>query len=131
MATYKYYDIYFDKWDLEVDKDGRLLNPEVLKIIQFECDEESDEIVAVRRVAYDGSVIEVSPDLSDLCHYQYDNGETIDEAFGWFEKWLEENTEWRESSSQTYWQPAEYICIGITGCVDDEPRYHRHSHSWY
>ena len=114
-----FYGIYFDRWDLNVDKDGHLKNPEVLKIIEFEFDEELDEVVAIRQIAEDGSCIDADPDLRDLDHYGYDDSSTVDEAMGWFEKWLEENTVWVMTSRQTYWQPAEYACIGIEGCVDD------------
>ena len=104
------YGIYFDRWELEVNKHGQLTNPDALRIIEFEIDEELDDVVAKRRIAIDGSLLDVG----------YDDFSTIDEALGWFDKWLEENTEWVESSPETRWQPAEYTCIGITGCVYSE-----------
>ena len=114
------YGIYFDRWELEVNKHGQLTNPDALRIIEFEIDEELDDVVATRQIARDGSLLDVDPDLSNLTNIGYDDFSTVDEALGWFDKWLEENTEWVETSSETRWQPAEYTCIGITGCVYTE-----------
>ena len=38
--TEKFYGVYFDRWDLEVNEDGILRNPEVLQIVEFEYDED-------------------------------------------------------------------------------------------
>lgn len=127
----KYYDIYFDPAELEVDEKGDLTNPETLRIIEFTYDEDTDALITIRRVTENGAVIEVNTDLSGLYHYGEDDSVSIAEAMKWFDIWLEQNLEWRESSPSTYYEPANYICVGITGYVDDEPRYHRFSHSWY
>ena len=120
----KYYGIYFDPSELEVDRKGHLLNVDVLHIIEFEyADDESDAPTAIRRVAKDGSLLEVKPDLRGLSNIGYDDFRSIEETLGWFYIWLSENLEWRESSPETYYQPAEYICIGITGYCDDENEY--------
>lgn len=132
--TDKYYGIYFDKHDLIVNREGELMNLDVLQIIEFEyADENSDEPTIMRRVDKYGNVIfegkwEYRDDIDHLGRNDY---LSMQDAFDDFYRWLEENTEWRESSPQTYWQPAEYVCVGITGCVDEPPRYHRWSHSWF
>lgn len=129
--TDNYYGIYFDAGELEVDRHGNLLNPEVLWIVEFQYDEDTDALIAIRRVSENGEITDANPDLSCLNRYGEDDSPTIAEAMKWFDQWLEQNLEWRETSPSTYYEPAEYICIGITGYVDDEPRYHRFSHSWY
>ena len=53
----KYYDIYFDPADLEVDTEGHLENPEVLQIIEFEYDDETVEVTSCCRVDEKGNVI--------------------------------------------------------------------------
>ena len=132
--TEKFYCVYFDKFDLEVNEDGVLQNPDVLQIIEFEYDEETDDVVAVRRVDENGNVLEEEwkdfDYVDDLDHASYDDDPTIREALNSFYQWLEENLEWRVSRRQTYWNPAEYICVGVTGCVDEEPRYHKRKHRW-
>lgn len=119
----KYYGIYFDRWDLQVDRKGNLENPEVLHIVEFEYDEDADEVTAVRRVNEKGEVIEESWKAleysDDLTHVGWDDDMTIREALWRFETWLEDHLEWRESSPQTYLQPAEYVCIGVTDCIDE------------
>ena len=122
--TEKYYGVYFDRWDLEVNEDGILRNPEVLQIVEFEYDEESDEVTAVRRVDEKGIVLSDPwadfDHIDDLDHAGYDDDPTIREALDSFYQWLEGNLEWREYRRQTYWHPAEYICVGVSGCVDDQ-----------
>ena len=123
--TDKYYGIYFDKLDLEVNRHGELMNPEVLQIIEFEYeDEDSDEPTAMRRVDSKGNVISEGWDgwqyRDDLTHIgDRDDYYSVKDAFDDFYKWFTENLEWRESSPETYWQPAEYVCVGITDCVDE------------
>ena len=110
--TEKCYGIYFDRFELEVDADGNLANPEVLQIIEFEYDQ--DELIAVRRVDENGEVIADQWTCSDdLRHVGWDDDETIEKAMGRFERWLEDNLEWKQISPATYLSPAEYICIGI------------------
>ena len=67
----------------------------------------------------------------DLTHLAENDFVTIDEAMGAFEGWLNDHLDWRESWRGDYYNPPEYICAGIDGYVDDEPRYHRLSHRWY
>lgn len=129
--TDKYYDVYFDPSELEVDRDGHLENPDALHIIEFEYDEDTDEVTACRRVDEKGNVLEDRPDLSDLEHVGEGDDPTISKALGRFEGWLTDNLEWRESWRGDYYNPPEYVCVGIIGHVDDEPRYHRLSHRWY
>ena len=117
--TEKFYGIYFDEWELKVDRNGDLQNPEALYIVEFEFDEEiSEEPIGIRRVDKDGNVIEEYPDLSDLSYVGFDDEPTIEKAMHWFWEWLEENRVWVESSPETRWQPAEYICVGIEGCLE-------------
>lgn len=112
------YGIYFDRFELEVDRNGQLLNPENLRIIEFVFDEEiSDEPIDIRRIDKNGNVIEEYPDLSDLDYVGYDDEPTIADAMNQFYEWLENNVVWVETSRQTYWQPAEYACVGIEGCM--------------
>lgn len=113
----KYYDIYFDRDVLKVDGDGHLLNPSALQIIEFEYDEDTEEVTACRRVDEKGNVLEDRPDLSDLENAWYGDDPTIEDAFGHFWKWLRDNLVWVESSRATRWEPADYTCIGIEGCV--------------
>ena len=116
----KYYDIYFDPAELEVDADGDLLNfSDVVRVVEFDDD---------------GNVCSVSNGTAEDTLEMFHLGEgddTLEDALKRFYDWLSDHLEWRESTPQTYWQPAEYVCIGITGYVDDPPTYHRHSHSWY
>ena len=115
--TDKYYDIYFQPADLYVDEHGHLENPDALQIIEFEYDEDTEEVTACRRVDEKGNVIEDRPDLTDLEHAGDGDDPTIKEAFGHFWRWLEDNLVWAEEYPATRWEPASYICIGIDGCV--------------
>lgn len=123
METVKSYGVYFDKWELDVDTEGHLLNPEVLQIVEFECDEETGDLITARRVNERGEVIEEKWSglecVDDLWCAGPGDEMTIDVALGWMDKWLDDNTEWALSRRQTYWQPAEYVCIGISGCCYD------------
>ena len=119
--TDKYYDIYFQPADLYVDEHGHLENPDALQIIEFEYDEDTEEVTACRRVDEKGNVIEDRPDLYDLVHSGDGDDPTIDAALGRFEGWLTDNLEWRESYRGDYYNPPEYVCIGITGYVDEPP----------
>lgn len=119
--TDKYYDVYFQPADLYVDEHGHLENPDALQIIEFEYDEDTDAVTACRRVDEKGNVIEDRPDLSDLEHSGDGDDPTIDAALGRFEGWLTDNLEWRESWGGDYYNPPEYVCIGITGYVDEPP----------
>ena len=115
--TDKYYDIYFDRGVLQVDQDGHLENPGALHIIEFEYDDETEEVTACRRVDQQGNVLEDRPDLSDLEHSGDGDDQTIGKALGRFEGWLNGRLIWVESSRATRWEPADYTCIGIDGCV--------------
>ena len=118
----KYYDIYFDPAELEVDEKGHLLNfEEAVHIVEFD---ENGNVCSVTNNA--GDVNEVL----EMFHLG-EGDDTLAEAKERFYDWLENHTEWRETLPQTYWQPAEYICIGITDYVDEPPIYHRYSNSWY
>ena len=128
--TDKYYDIYFQPADLYVDQEGHLENPDALQIIQFEYDDDTEEVTACRRVDQQGNVLEDRPDLYDLVHAGDGDDPSIDAALGRFEGWLTDNLEWRESYRGDYYNPPEYICVGITGYVD-EPPYRPHRISKY
>ena len=119
--TDKYYDIYFQPADLYVDEHGHLENPDALQIIEFEYDEDTEEVTACRRVDQQGNVLEDRPDLYDLVHVGDGDDPSIDAALGRFEGWLTDNLEWRESWGGDYYNPPEYVCIGITGYVDEPP----------
>lgn len=119
--TDKYYDIYFQPADLYVDEHGHLENPDALQIIEFEYDEDTEEVTACRRVDEKGNVIEDRPDLYDLVHVGEGDDPSIDAALGRFEGWLDNNLEWRESYRGDYYNPPEYVCVGITGYVDEPP----------
>ena len=116
--TEKFYDIFYDPAELRVDRHGDLMNTDALRIVEFEYDEETDTTVSMRRVNEQGEVIETEPDLRDLYQVWFGDDTTIREALTHFEWWLEDHLEWRESSPETRWQPAEYICIGIEGYID-------------
>lgn len=111
--TEKYYDIYFEPSELEVDSDGHLENWEALYILEYD-----DDGKVTNRVDYKGNPIAFGnyplEKILDLYHIG-EGDSTLKEAINLFWKWLQDNTEWVETSPQTYWQPAEYKCIGITG----------------
>ena len=117
----KYYDVYFQPADLYVDEHGHLENPDALQIIEFEYDQDTEEVTACRRVDEKGNVLEDRPRLSDLAHSGDGDDPTIDKALGRFEGWLTDNLEWRESYRGDYYNPPEYVCVGITGYVDEPP----------
>ena len=121
----KYYDIYFDPADLEVDTEGHLENPEVLQIIEFDYDDETEKTTACRRVNEKGEVIEDPwkdrEYAESMVHLAEDDFPTIDKALGRFEGWLDNNLDWRESYHGDYYNPPEYICAGIEGYVDEPP----------
>lgn len=122
--TEKLYGIYVDKWDLEVNRDGHLQNPDVLQIVEIEYDEETDQVIAIRRVDEKGNVLQEEWDglqyVDDLTLTGPDDCATIDKALGWFEGWLDDNLEWRESYRGDYYNPPEYVCIGVTGCCGND-----------
>ena len=116
--TSKCYNVYFNRDYLKVDKDGHLENPDVLKIIELVFDDEiSEEPIDIRRVNKNGEVMEEYPDLSDLEYSGDDDDPSIDKALTRFYDWLHDHLVWTELYHATYWEPAEYICIGIDGCV--------------
>ena len=121
----KYYDIYFDPAYLVVDTEGRLENPEALQIIEFEYDDETEEVTVCRRVDEKGNVLEDPwKELQysdDMTHVGEGDDPTIDAALGRFEGWLDNNLEWRESYRGDYYNPPEYVCAGIEGYVDEPP----------
>ena len=135
--TDKYYDVYFEPADLYVDQEGHLENPDALQIIEFEyADEESDEATACRRVDEKGNVLEDPwknreyAETWGMVHVGDGDDPSIDKALGRFEGWLTDNLEWRESYRGDYYNPPEYVCVGITGYVD-EPPYRPHRISKY
>lgn len=128
--TDKYYDVYFDPAYLVVDTEGRLENPEALQIIEFEYDDETEEVTACRRVDAKGNVLE-DPWKNYSAAWDFTNvGEndfpTISKALGAFEGWLTDHLDWRESWRGDYYNPPEYICAGIEGYVDEPPYRHKH-----
>ena len=123
--TDKYYDVYFDAGDLIVDEGGRLENQEVLQIIEFEYDDETEEVTACRRVDRKGNVLEDpwkdQERADDINHLAENDFPTIDKALGAFEGWLNDHLDWRTSYAGDYYNPPEYICAGIEGYVDEPP----------
>ena len=114
--TEKFYDVYFEPSALEVDGDGDLTNEDALYILEY-----NEDGKVTNRVDYKGNPIVFGSHplekILDLYHVgEGDN--TLKEALDLFWKWLQDNTEWVETSPQTYWQPAEYKCVGITGYCD-------------
>ena len=115
--TEKYYDIYFDPAELEVDGNGELENWDALYIHEY-----NEDGKLLSRVDYNGKQIafgDMSLDnILELYHVGHGD-DILEEALTRFSEWLSNNTEWKESSSQTYWQPAEYRCVGISGYTFD------------
>ena len=111
--TEKYYDVYFDPSELEVDSNGDLTNWDALYILEY-----NDDGKVTNRVDYKGNPIAFGDypleSVLDL-HHVGEGDNTLKEALNLFWKWLQNNTEWAETSPQTFWQPAEFKCIGITG----------------
>ena len=128
--TDKYYDVYFDAGDLIVDEGGRLENPEALQIIEFEYDDETEEVTACRRVDKKGNVLEDPwkdrERADDINHVGENDFPTISKALGAFEGWLTDHLDWRESWRGDYYNPPEYICAGIEGYVDEPPYRPKH-----
>ena len=122
--TDKYYDIYFDPADLVVDRGGELENPEALHIVEFEYDDETEQITSFQRVDEKGNTISEPMEWDEvlrMSHVGDGDDDTIDAAMGRFEGWLTDNLEWRESYRGDYYNPPEYVCVGITGYVDEPP----------
>ena len=113
----KYYDVYFDPAELEVDGNGDLINWDALYILEYD---ENGKVT--NRVDRKGNPVEFGDypleNVLDLYHVGYGD-DNLKGALSWFYKWLKDNTEWRETSPSTYWQPAEYRCIGISGYTFD------------
>ena len=128
--TDKYYDVYFDHSELEVDRDGHLENPEALQIIEFEYDDETEKVTACRRVDAKGNVLEDPwkdrERADDINHVGENDFATISKALGAFEGWLTDHLDWRESYRGDYYNPPEYICAGIEGYVDEPPYRPKH-----
>ena len=128
--TDKYYDIYFQPADLYVDEHGHLENPDALQIIEFEYDEDTEEVTACRRVDAKGNVLEDPwqdrERADDLNHVGENDFATISKALGAFEGWLTDHLDWRESWRGDYYNPPEYICAGIEGYVDEPPYRPKH-----
>ena len=61
-----------------------------------------------------------------MCHAGDGDDPTIDKAMGRFEGWLDNHLDWRESYHGDYYNPPEYVCVGITGYVDEPPYRPRH-----
>ena len=133
--TEKYYDVYFDPSELEVDGDGDLTNLDALYILEY-----NEDGKVTNRVDYKGNPIDFGnyplEKILDLYHVgEGDN--TLKEALDLFWKWLQDNTKWVEISPQTYWQPAEYLCVGITGYCgyadeeDDDDAMERYRLNWH
>jgi len=132
--TDKYYDIYFEPGEIEVDDDGHLENWDALYILEYNEDGKVTNRVDRKgeQIAFGDYPLE---NILDLYHIGYGD-DTLKEALKRFYKWLEDNTEWVETSPQTYWQPAEYKCIGITGCgyadeEEDDDKMERYRLHWH
>lgn len=124
--TEKYYDIYFDPAELEVDGNGELMNWDALYILEY-----NEDGKVTNRVDYNGKQIafgDMSLDnILDLYHVGYGD-DTLEEALKRFYQWLADNTEWVETSPQTYWEPAEYRCVGISGYTFDPNEFWHPTH---
>lgn len=125
----KHYDVFFDPWELEVSKSGSLQrwSWSKLHIIEFLYDDETETDKAWRRVDEKGNTISEPMEWDDVFRLDHvsddDFFETPRKALNRFEDWLEEHLAWVEDVPETRWHPAEYICIGIIGCVDDGSDY--------
>ena len=114
--TEKFYDVYFDPSELEVDRNGELMNPEALRIIRF------DENGSAERVSENGNTIADELPMAEVLnmdHVGFGDDPTIREAMNRFEEWLNEHLVWVLTRRETYWNPAEYICLGIDGYTDE------------
>jgi len=128
--TEKYYDIYFEPSDLEVDSEGHLVSEKPLYILEYD---ENGKVL--NRVNTKGQPISFGDEPLEGILSLYHRGEgddTLKGALKRFWDWLDANLEWRESSRQTYWQPAEYVCIGLTGhCGYDDMEDDDDAMEWY
>ncbi len=113
----KYYDIYFDPAELKVDGNGELTNWDALYILEY-----NEDGKVTNRVDYNGTPIAFDDMSLDNILEMYHVGhgdDSLEEALTRFSEWLSDNTEWEEFSPQTYWEPAEYRCVGISGYTFD------------
>ena len=101
-----------------------------MHIICFECNTDTGEAINTNRVNEKGEVIETDPVLTDLEHVGYGDDTTIREALDRFEIWLENHLEWRVSRMETRYTPAEYVCIGIEGYIDEDTEFYYKRHWW-
>lgn len=109
---YTYY-MWFDRHELEVDDSGAVVNKEKLYIAEY--DEDGN---FVRRVdyAWRGKVIEVPMDISVEEMESFDEyvvADSVRDLYEKFYRYLDEYYIEVETSPQTYWQPAEYIIVGL------------------
>ena len=74
-----------------------------------------------------GERIALLESVLDLYHVGYGD-DTLKEVLKRFYQWLEDNTEWEEVSPQTYWEPAEYRCVGISGYTFDPNEFWHPAH---
>ena len=118
-----YFEIYFDPADLVVDRDGELTNPEALHIIGF--DEDGNPFGRVDSKGKEIAEPEPMEDILQMYHLGYGDDD-LDGARSRFYRWLQNNLEWQETSPATYYEPAEYACVGITGYCDPEPNEYWH-----
>ena len=107
--TEKFYDVYFDPFYLKVDRDGELINPEDLHIIELQYDEAEDRIVSAHRIDENGNDLGEDSEIMDQFHVGYGDCETIRDALDQFEKWLEYHLVWDDET-----------CLGIEGYTDAE-----------
>lgn len=127
--TEKFYEVYFEPSVLEVDEDGHLENEKALYILEY-----NENGKVLNRVNSDGKPIDFGDEslenILDLYHVGYGDDD-LEEALQRFHEWLEQNTEWVCTSRQTYWQPAEYRCIGIIGYNGYEDEEDDDDMEWY
>ena len=92
--TEKYYDIYFDPAELEVDGNGHLENWDALYILEY-----NEDGKVMNRVNYNGTLIafgDMSLDNILEMHHVGHGDDSLEEALTRFSKWLFDNTEWEE-----------------------------------
>ncbi len=121
----KYWNIHFEPSDLEIDRDGDLENYDALYILEHDGKDIRRVSIGGQPMKLDRSIDEIESMSEFIEGYEFDS---LQETINYFETWLANNLEWRESSPATWDEPAEYVC---TGLVSDEPRpFKRSRHDW-
>ena len=104
--------VFYNLEDLKVDEvDGGVINSDALYIVKLDPNNN-----VLGRFNDDGDEIPMDitvDELFEMRHGFLDN-ESVDEAVDEFYKELDKHYVYKCISQQTYWDPAEYIIVGLS-----------------